>query len=129
MKNHSIFNVGRPALPTSVINKRYFNRNIYQPKFQIIEGVSFDRSLESDDSRPVHLVTPNTDHNIRLNNPLVEGNHFIRLFSDGFNYEENRVYMEINVTGLLKVQRYQSNDKIADSIIQVKRLSLNSYVT
>ena len=131
MKNYSIFNVGRPALPTSVINKRYFNRNIYRPKFQIIEGGSFDRSLESDDSRPVHLVTPNTDHNIRLNNPLVEGNHFIRLFSDSFrlNYEENRVYMEINVTGLLKVQRYQSNDKIAVSIIQVKRLSLNSYLT
>ena len=77
------------------------------------------------------MVTPNTDHNIRLNNPLVEGNHFIRLFLDGFklNYEENRVYMEINVTELLKVQRYQSNDKIAVSIIQVKRLSLNSYVT
>ena len=70
MKNHTIFNVGRPSEPTSAINKRYFKRNIYRPKFQIFLGASITPS-STPDSRPIlssaiHSNRSKTDHNLHF---------------------------------------------------------------
>ena len=102
MKNHTIFNVGRPSEPTSAINKRYFKRNIYRPKFQIFLGAS-SRSIPSS---AIHSVRTNTDHNLHfVSAPLVAGNDFLSLQSDSIHLrdEVTSSYIEISVSGLVKV--------------------------
>ena len=128
MKNHTIFNVGRPSEPTSVINKRYFKRNIYRPKFQIFLGGSITPS-STPGSRPIpssasaiHSVCTNTDHNLHfVSAPLVAGNNFLSLQSDSIHLrdEVTSSYIEISVSGLVKVTRYDDEDKLHIDLIRV----------
>ena len=119
MKNHTIFNVGRPSEPTSVINKRYFKRNIYRPKFQIFLGASITPS-STPGSRPIpssaiHSVRTNTGHNLHfVSAPLVAGNDFLSLQSDSIHLrdEVTSSYIEISVSRLVKVTRYDDEDKL-----------------
>ena len=128
MKNHTIFNVGRPSEPTSAINKRYFKRNIYCPKFQIFLGASITPS-STPGSRPIpssaiHSVRTNTDHNLHfVSAPLVAGNDFLSLQSDGIHLrdEVTRSYIEISVSRLVKVTRYDDEDKLYINIIRVSQ--------
>ena len=126
MKNHTIFNVGRPSEPTSAINKRYFKRNIYHPKFQIFLGVSITPS-STPGSRPIpscviHSVRTNTDHNLHfVSAPLVARNDFLSLQFDSIHLrdEVTSSYIEISVSGLVKVTSYEDEDKLHIDIIRV----------
>ena len=127
MKNHTIFSVGRPSEPTSAINKRYFKQNIYRPNFQIFLGVSITPS-STFGSRPIpssaiHSVRTNTDHNLHLGSPLVVGNDFLSLQSDSIHLrdEVTSSYIEISVSGLVKVTRYDDEDKLYIDIIRVSQ--------
>ena len=126
MKNHTIFNVGRPSEPTSAINKRYFKRNIYRPKFQIFLGVSITPS-STPGSRPIpssaiHSVRTNTDHNLHfVSAPLVAGNDFLSLQFDSIHLrdEVTSSYIEISISGLVKVTSYDDEDTLYIDIICV----------
>ena len=126
MKNHTIFNVGRPSEPTSVINKRYFKRNIHCPKFQIFLGDSITPSL-TPGSRPIpssaiHSVCTNTDHNLHfVSAPLVAGNDFLSLQSNSIHLRDDVTssYIKISVSGLVTVTRYDDEDKLHIDIIRV----------
>ena len=128
MKNYTIFNVGRPSEPTSAINKRYFKQNIYRPKFQIFLGVSITPS-STPGSRPIpssaiHSVRTNTDHNLHfVSAPLVAGNDFLSLQSDSIHLrdEVTSSYIEISVSGLVKVTSYDDEDKLHIDIIRVSQ--------
>ena len=128
MKNHTIFNVGRPSEPTNAINKRYFKRNIYRPKFQIFLGASITPS-STPGSRPIpssaiHSVCTNTDHNLHfVSAPLVAGNDFLSLQSDSIHLrdEVTSSYIETSVSGLVKVTRYDDEDKLYINIIRVSQ--------
>ena len=128
MKNHTIFNVGRPSEPTSAINKRYFKRNIYRPKLQIFWGVSITPSstlgLRPIPSSAIHSVRTNTDHNLHfVSAPLVAGNDFLSLQSDSIHLRDEVIssYIEISVRGLVKVTRYDDEDKLYINIIRVSQ--------
>ena len=128
MKNHTIFNVGRPSEPTSAINKRYFKRNIYRPKFQIFLGASITPSStpgsRSIPSSAIHSVHTNTDHNLHfVSAPLVAGNDFLSLQSDSIHLrdEVTSSYIEISVSGLVKVTSYDDEDKLYINIIRVSQ--------
>ena len=124
MKNHTIFNKGRPSEPTSVINKRYFKRNIYRPKFQIFLGASITPS-STPVSRPIsssaiHSVRTNTDYNLHfVSAPLVAGNDFLSLQSDSIHLrdEVTSSCIEISVSGLVQVTHYDDKDKLHIDII------------
>ena len=128
MKNHTIFNIGRPSEPTSAINKRYFKQNIYRPKFQIFLGVSITPS-STPGSRPIpssaiHSVQTNTDHNLHfVSVPLVAGNNFLSLQSDSIHLrdEVTSSYIKISVSGLVKVTCYDDEDKLYINIIHVSQ--------
>ena len=77
MNNYTIFNVGRPTKSTSAINKRYFKRNTYRPKFQIFLGAS-NSPASTDSSSTFHTVRTNVDHILKLvSPPLVSGNDIL----------------------------------------------------
>ena len=124
MKNHTIFNVGRPSEPTSAINKRYFKRNIYRPKFQIFLGASSTPDSRPIPSSAIHSVRTNTDHNLHfVSAPLVAGNDFLSLQSDSIHLrdEVTSSYIEISISGLVKVTSYDDEDKLYINIIRVSQ--------
>ena len=122
MNNYTIFNVGRPTESTSAINKRYFKRNTYRPKFQTFLGAS-NSPASTDSSSTFHTVRTNVDHILKLvSPPLVSGNDILTLRSDNINLtnEVEGSYIEITVSGALKVMSYNEQDKLQVNILRVR---------
>ena len=120
MKNHTIFNVGRPSEPTSAINKRYFKRNIYRPKFQyfwvLLRGQIHQVLF-------IQFVLIQITICIFVSAPLVAGNDFLSLQSDSIHLrdEVTSSYIEISVSGLVKVTSYDDEDKLHIDIIRISQ--------
>ena len=82
----------------------------------------------STDSRPVssstfHTVRTNVDHILKLvSPPLVSGNDILTLRSDNINLtnEVEGSYIEITVSGALKVMSYNEQDKLQVNILRVR---------
>ena len=123
MKDNTVL-VGRPSESNSAINKRYFKRNSYQPKYQIFRGISIIHRPTSreDIAIPIHVVQTNTDNNLFFS-ALPSGSHFASLRSDSFKLTNDIgfSYVEISVTGFIKVISYDDADRLDVNIIQVKQ--------
>ena len=75
-------------------------------------------------SSAIHSVHTNTDHNLHfVSAPLVAGNDFLSLQSDSIHLRDEATssYIEISVSGLVKVTRYDNEDKLYIIITRVSQ--------
>ena len=104
----------------SIANSAVTKQNSYKLKKQKFLGASFD----AESRNMVHSVITAESHNLHfISEPLVPRNDFLSIQSDSFHLkaEVDNCYMEISVSGFVKVSHPSEEDELIIEIIQVRQ--------